>query len=62
MFIFGTILMLPHKFTIQTCDGLFHMVTHTEYAITFSCCKCALKYLNSTFLTYVLLLSTSIFA
>lgn len=62
MLIFGTNLMLPHKFTIQTCDGLFHTVTHKEYAITCSYCKCALKYLNSTFLTYVLLLSTSIFA
>lgn len=60
MFVFGTILTLPHKFTIQTCDGLFHMVTHKECAITYSYCKCALKYLNSTFLIHLLLLSTSI--
>lgn len=49
MFTFDTILMLPHKFTIKTCDGLFHMVTHKKYAITYSYSKCALKYLNSTF-------------
>lgn len=34
MFVFGTILMLPHKFTIERCDGLFHMVN----AITYSYC------------------------